>query len=202
MKRNIIAFCIFCLCTGSLAACNDFDNPAIPDDEAPEVTPAPVPPAIDPSWNLVQMPDEGGQNPPASSSTRTRKYDALPYPYAGLERRRRRAHHGTARRPCLLVVQRQFLRRGGRQDPRPGQLQLPAQQPDDPERGDDRLRTGERRRPGMAGRLRADGQPLGRTLLPGPHPHPPSESLPLRCRDPERRNRPGLLLLGRRCRRI
>lgn len=76
MKRNIIAFCIFCLCTGSLAACNDFDNPAIPDDEAPEVTPAPVPPAIDPSWNLVQMPDEGGQNPRVFVY-KDKKYDAL-----------------------------------------------------------------------------------------------------------------------------
>ena len=76
MKRNIIAFCIFCLCTGSLAACNDFDNPAIPDDEAPEVTPAPVPPAIDPSWNLVQMPDEGGQNPRVLVY-KDKKYDAL-----------------------------------------------------------------------------------------------------------------------------
>ena len=36
------------LCTAP-GARNDFDNPAIPDDEAPEVTPAPVSPAIDPS---------------------------------------------------------------------------------------------------------------------------------------------------------
>ena len=84
MKRNIIAFCIFCLCTGSLAACNDFDNPAIPDDEAPEVTPAPVPPAIDPSWNLVQMPDEGGQDPHVFVY-KDKKYDALFT--RGLERR-------------------------------------------------------------------------------------------------------------------
>lgn len=200
MKRNIIAFCIFCLCTGSLAACNDFDNPRSRQTRRLKL---PRPPFRPPSTRRgiwYRCPTREGRIP-ASSSTRTRNtMPSSPVRWAGTAATACSPRH--CRRPCLLVVQRQFLRRGGRQDPRPGQLQLPAQQPDDPERGDDRLRTGERRRPGMAGRLRADGQPLGRTLLPGPHPHPPSESLPLRCRDPERRNRPGLLLLGRRCRRI
>ena len=90
------------------------------------------------------------------------------HPHAGVERRRRRAHHGAARRQRLLVLQRQFLRRRGRRNPRPGRMQLPAQQPHDPERRDDRLGDRNRRRPGMAGRLRADDRSLGRPLLPGP----------------------------------
>ena len=120
------------------------------------------------------------------------------HPHAGVERRRRRAHHGAARRQRLLVLQRQFLRRRGRRNPRPGRMQLPAQQPHDPERRDDRLGDRNRRRPGMAGRLRADDRSLGRPLLPGPHAYPPPESLALRRGDRERRDRPGFLLLGRR----
>ena len=30
MKKHIITLCAAGLCAGSLAACNDFDNPAIP----------------------------------------------------------------------------------------------------------------------------------------------------------------------------
>ena len=36
MKRHFIACCMIGLCAGALAACNDFENPAVPYDEAPE----------------------------------------------------------------------------------------------------------------------------------------------------------------------
>ena len=61
MKKHLIACCMIGLCAGSLIACNDFENPAIPYDEAPEAPETLTPPSIDPSWDLVRMPDEGGQ---------------------------------------------------------------------------------------------------------------------------------------------
>ena len=76
MKKHLIACCMIGLCAGSLIACNDFENPAIPYDEAPEAPETLTPPSIDPSWDLVMMPDEGGQ---ASCVFvyKDKKYDAL-----------------------------------------------------------------------------------------------------------------------------
>ena len=76
MKKHIITLCAAGLCAGSLAACNDFDNPAIPYDEAPEAPEALTPPTIDPSWNLQLMPDEGGQDPHVFVY-KDKRYDAL-----------------------------------------------------------------------------------------------------------------------------
>ena len=76
MKRHFIACCMIGLCAGALAACNDFENPAVPYDEAPETPETLTPPAIDPSWNLVMMPDEGGQAP-CVFVYKDKKYDAL-----------------------------------------------------------------------------------------------------------------------------
>ena len=76
MKKHIITLCAAGLCAGSLAACNDFDNPAIPYDEAPEAPEALTPPTIDPSWNLQLMPDEGGQDPHVFVY-KAKRYDAL-----------------------------------------------------------------------------------------------------------------------------
>lgn len=76
MKKHFIACCMVGLCAGALAACNDFENPAVPYEEAPEETETLTPPSIDPSWNLVMMPNEGGQ---ASCVFvyKDKKYDAL-----------------------------------------------------------------------------------------------------------------------------
>lgn len=76
MKRNFIICCLIGLCAGSATACNDFDNPAIPCDPVPEAPATLTPPAIDPSWNLVRMPDEGGQDPHVFVY-KDKKYDAL-----------------------------------------------------------------------------------------------------------------------------
>lgn len=143
------------------------------------------------------MPDEGGQDPHVFVY-KDKRYDALFTRTLGWNGGDGVLTTALPRRQRLLVLQRQFLRRRGRRNPRPGRMQLPAQQPHDPERRDDRLGDRNRRRPGMAGRLRADDRSLGRPLLPGPHAYPPPESLALRRGDRERRDRPGFLLLGRR----
>ena len=83
MKKHIITLCAAGLCAGSLAACNDFDNPAIPYDEAPEAHEALTPPTIDPSWNLQLIPDEGVQDPSGPSTTvSTASWTAKPAPGA------------------------------------------------------------------------------------------------------------------------
>lgn len=76
MKRNLIIICMIGLFTSNLAACNDFDNPEIAYEEAPEAPVRPEAPSIDPSWNLVPMIDEGQQSPNVFVY-KDKKYDAL-----------------------------------------------------------------------------------------------------------------------------
>lgn len=76
MKNSIITLCIIILCTGHLAACNDFNNPEVPYEPAPEVPAPPTPPQIESSWNLVQMANEGSQAPNVFVY-KDKKYDAM-----------------------------------------------------------------------------------------------------------------------------
>lgn len=77
MKTNIIAVMgIFALCTGNLAACNDFENPGVAYEEPQDNPEVPNPPQINPSWNLVLMANEGQQNEHVFAY-KDKKYDAL-----------------------------------------------------------------------------------------------------------------------------
>lgn len=76
MKKNIIFICLICLCAGNLVACNDFDNPEVPNGEAPEKQEPPTPPQIQASWNLEQMPNTGSQGANVFAY-KDKKYDAL-----------------------------------------------------------------------------------------------------------------------------
>ena len=67
---------IFALCTGNLAACNDFENPGVAYEEPQDNPEVPNPPQIDPSWNLVLMANEGQQNEHVFAY-KDKKYDAL-----------------------------------------------------------------------------------------------------------------------------
>ena len=67
---------IFALCTGNLAACNDFENPGVAYEEPQDNPEVPNPPQINPSWNLVLMANEGQQNEHVFAY-KDKKYDAL-----------------------------------------------------------------------------------------------------------------------------
>lgn len=64
------------LCTGNLAACNDFENPGVAYEEPQDNPEVPNPPQINPSWNLVLMANEGQQNEHVFAY-KDKKYDAL-----------------------------------------------------------------------------------------------------------------------------
>ena len=67
---------ILALCTGNLAACNDFENPGVAYEEPQDNPEVPNPPQINPSWNLVLMANEGQQNEHVFAY-KDKKYDAL-----------------------------------------------------------------------------------------------------------------------------